>query len=88
MVIDEIKAYPNPANTELNVPFTLKVKAEAVVTISNMLGQVVATQNMGLVNAGQEVKAVFNTANLTSGIYMYTVEANGQRKSERFSVAH
>lgn len=88
LVIDEIKAYPNPANTELNVPFTLKVKAEAVVTISNMLGQVVATQNMGLVNAGQEVKAVFNTANLTSGIYMYTVEANGQRKSERFSVAH
>lgn len=86
-VFSEVSAFPNPAALELNVPFALKEKANVTVSISNLLGQVIATQNMGNVNVGQKVMATFNTGALPAGIYLYTLEANGQRLANRFSVA-
>jgi hypothetical protein len=53
-----------------------------------MLGQVIATQNMGAMNAGQKTTATFNTSALAAGVYLYTVEADGQRVTNRFTVAH
>lgn len=87
-ILDKVGAYPNPSNTELNVPFTLLEKANVTVSLTNMVGQVVATENMGSLNAGQKATATFNTSNLAAGIYLYTVEANGQRVTNRFTVAH
>ncbi|HTN16256.1 MAG TPA: T9SS type A sorting domain-containing protein [Chitinophagaceae bacterium] len=87
-LISIVNAFPNPANSTLNVPFTIAEKATVTVRISNMVGQVIATHDMGTVNAGQQGNATFNTSNLANGVYMYTVEANGQRVSNRFSVAH
>lgn len=87
-LLSSVNAFPNPANSTLNVPFTMAEKAAVTVSISNMVGQVIATQDMGTVNAGQKATATFNTSNLANGVYMYTVEANGQRVSNRFSVAH
>lgn len=81
-------AYPNPANTELNIPFTISEKGNVNVSISNILGQVVATQTLTNISAGQAQIAKFNTSNLVNGIYIYSVESNGQRVSNRFSVAH
>lgn len=87
-IIANSKAFPNPANTQLNVPVSVSETANVTVSISNMLGQVVATQNLGSMNAGQNQTAVFNTTSLSAGVYLYTVEANGQRVSNRFSVSH
>lgn len=87
-IITNASAFPIPANNELNIPFTVKEKSNVTISVSNLLGQVVATQNMSNVNAGQSNTAVFNTANLVNGVYIYTIEANGQRASSRFSVAH
>lgn len=87
-VLDKVGAYPNPSATELNIPFTLLEKASVNVNITNMVGQVVATQNMGQYNAGQKGIAIFNTTSLPNGVYLYTVEANGQRITNRFTVAH
>jgi len=87
-ILDKVGAYPNPSNTELNVPFTLLEKANVTVSLSNLVGQVIAIENMGSLNAGQKATATFNTSNLAAGIYLYTVEANGQRMTNRFTVAH
>jgi len=87
-ILDKVGAYPNPSNTELNVPFTLLEKANVTVSLSNLVGQVIATKNMGSLHAGQKATATFNTGNLAAGIYLYTVEADGQRVTNRFTVAH
>lgn len=87
-IITRTSAFPNPANTEVTIPFTVKEKANVKVSITNMVGQVIATQNIDNVGAGQEAKATFATGNLATGVYLYTVESNGQRVSNRFSVAH
>ena len=83
--VNSVKAYPNPAEEELNISFSLISTGNVTVTLSNMLGQVVATQNMGNISYG---KAVFNTAALPSGLYVYTVQNNGTRSTGRVVVAH
>ncbi len=84
-VISAANAYPNPANENVTVKFSLYNAADATVSIMNAVGQVVATQNLNNVREG---KATFSTANLNSGVYFYNVEANGQRTTKRFVVAH
>jgi hypothetical protein len=78
------KAYPNPANNELNIPVTLMNAADVHVSLTNAMGQVVASQTVKNITSG---KAVFNTASLCSGIYFYTVEAGGERKTGRVTIA-
>lgn len=80
-------AYPNPASTQLYVPVTVKADANVSVSITNAIGQTVATQNLGHVAAGQKATAKFNTSALANGVYFYTVEANGQRLTQRFAVS-
>lgn len=78
-------AYPNPATSEVSIKFGLKQAANTNVSIMNTVGQVIATQNAGNVNTGS---VTFSTANLANGLYFYTIEANGQRTTNRFVVAH
>jgi hypothetical protein len=86
--ITGVTAFPNPSNDQISVQFTAKENAAVTVSIANVMGQVIATQNLGNTYAGQTNAATFNTGSLASGIYLYTIEANGQRMTNRFSVAH
>lgn len=83
--INTVNAYPNPANSEVSVPFTLSQNANVTVSLSNMLGQVVATQNINNVTSGN---AVFNTSALSAGVYMYTIIANNEHSTGRVTIAH
>jgi len=83
--ISNTNASPNPTSSELAVSFNLSAQANVSVTLTNTVGQVVATQTMDNVTGG---KASFNTSNLPSGIYFYSVNANGERSSGRVTVAH
>lgn len=81
-------AYPNPANNTLSIPVSVKSSASVSVSISNLLGQVLEVKNLGNIAGGQSKTAVFNTVDLSNGIYIYTVESDGVRTSERVTVAH
>lgn len=82
------KAFPNPANNTFNVPVSVTSSKNVTVTISNMLGQTLKTQALGNLGAGQSQTAVFNTSDLASGIYVYSVEANGERLTGRVVISH
>jgi len=79
--------YPNPANTAVTVPFTLSQDAVATVTLTNMVGQVVKSQNVQA-TAGQTTRATFSTTDLADGMYIYNVSADGQHSNGRIVVAH
>lgn len=87
-VLETTSLYPNPADNEVNINFTMSTDANATISITNSVGQQVATQSVKGVKAKTVGTAKFSTANMASGIYFYTVEANGQRKTERFVVSH
>jgi len=80
-----IKVYPNPANDQVNIAYTLVNSAAVTATLTNTLGQVVATQKAPNGTSGN---ITFNTNTLAEGVYLYTVEANGNRTTGRIVVAH
>lgn len=81
-------AFPNPSATDVTLPITMKESANVNVALSNVMGQIVATQNLGQVSAKASKNVTFNTASLANGVYMLTVEANGARTTSRFVVRH
>ena len=83
--ITTVSAYPNPASDVVTVAFNLAAAAKVSVTLSNMMGQVVATQNLASTSNG---KVEFNTVALPAGVYFYTFNANGERTTGRVVVAH
>ncbi len=83
--ISRVQAYPNPAAEELNVQFAVTGNADVSVTLSNVIGQVVATRNFGNVLKG---KATFDTRTLPPGVYVCTVSSGGERYTSRVAVSH
>ncbi|MFM2225793.1 MAG: hypothetical protein RJA07_1995 [Bacteroidota bacterium] len=76
--------YPNPVSigTTMNIPVELNgTSNKAVVKVYNTVGQVVSESNQ-VVNSTIEVA----TNNLTEGMYMFSVEINGQKTTGKFSV--
>jgi len=78
-----VNAYPNPANNVLNVTFDQSQANETTVSLTNMIGQVVATRVH--VTDG---KATFNTAALPSGMYIYSIQAGGENTTGHVVIAH
>ena len=87
-IIGAVKAYPNPANSEVKMPVTVNKAANVTVSLINTLGQNVAAQDLGKVAAGQTATATFSTSSLPAGIYIYSVNADGQVMTGRVVVAH
>jgi polyhydroxybutyrate depolymerase len=69
----EIKIYPNPATTELNLSISRYEIYE--VTISNLLGQIlINTKNQNYIDI----------ANLTNGIYIITIKQGQNEQTQKF----
>ena len=66
--------FPNPFNPTTVIRYALPVKSHVLLTVHNLLGQVVAT----VINQDQEAgfhEIRFDAANLSSGVYLYRLEA-------------
>jgi len=80
--LNNIKAYPNPATNTLSISYTLSGAAPVSVSLTNIVGQTVATQ------PGLNGRAVFNVADLPAGVYLYSVIADGERSTGHVVIAH
>jgi len=69
--------YPNPFNPTTIIKFTLPEVSTVVVKVHNIIGQEIATLVNGKLDAGiKEIR--FDAKGLSSGIYFYSVSANGK----------
>lgn len=71
--------YPNPANgkTIIDVSFT---SSEATLTIYNVLGKVV--DEISVIDK----RVVLDVTNYPEGVYLYTLEADGEKLTRRMTV--
>jgi hypothetical protein len=68
--------YPNPFNPTTVIKFGLKVDSKVSLKIYNILGQEIATLINGTMNAGFQ-RVEFKASHLSSGVYLYRIEAQG-----------
>jgi len=69
--------YPNPFNPSTKISFNIPKSGNVRLSVYNVLGQEVSVLVNERLNAGiYEYK--FNAANLTSGLYFYKLESEGQ----------
>ena len=69
-------AYPNPFNPDTKLGFALKEAGNVTMKIYNIRGEEVATIVDGYLTQGVH-EYLFNGKNLASGIYLYSIKANG-----------
>ncbi|MBN8707270.1 MAG: T9SS type A sorting domain-containing protein [Bacteroidetes bacterium] len=68
--------YPNPFNPSTVIKFNLPEVSTVVVKVHNIIGQEIAVLVNGKMDAGvKEIR--FNAKGLSSGLYFYSVSANG-----------
>jgi hypothetical protein len=79
--------YPNPANGNAAVNYSLTEQSEVVITITDITGKVVNTLNEGVKAQGAH-RVDLNTANLSAGTYFISINAGGAVSTQKFSIAH
>jgi hypothetical protein len=77
--LNSLNVYPNPANDYVLLSFGQETSNKIYVRILNQLGQVVATQNVGTLPAGNNTVRV-ELASLSAGIYAVEL-ANGKDRA-------
>ncbi|MFK7783806.1 MAG: T9SS type A sorting domain-containing protein [Crocinitomicaceae bacterium] len=77
--------YPNPANAEANVTFSLNNTADVNVTVTDLSGKVVYAENLGNVAAGT-TEVSLNTTALSNGVYMVNVAADNAVSTEKLVI--
>jgi len=69
--------YPNPATDQTRIVFDLPEPAQISLFVIDVLGRTVKTQTYGWLPSNQRHALDLNTATLPSGIYYYTLYADG-----------
>ncbi len=77
--------YPNPFNPTTTIDFSLPFTADATIKVYDMTGRVVSTINMPGTTAGTH-SVQFDAANLSSGVYLYRLEAGGYVTSKMLTL--
>ena len=86
-VVFRLVAYPSPAAGVATLHYELPTAAVVSITLTNLLGATVGTVPAGRQAAGAHNLAV-PVANLASGVYLVSLQADGQRQTARLLVQH
>lgn len=79
------QVYPNPARTEINIPYSVATSKQVEITITNMMGQTVKTVANQNVSAGNYVTTV-DVSTLPAGMYFCTLKADNAVQTTKFVV--
>lgn len=75
--------YPNPFNPETRIQFSVPAAGQTSLQVFNTLGQLVVTLFEGIAEPGRIYTQTFNAAGLTSGVYFYRLQNNGQSSTRK-----
>lgn len=77
-----LQNYPNPFNPVTNIKFSIPENCYVTLKIYDVTGRLVETLLDGYIEAGY-YNAEFNGMNFSSGIYYYTLVANGYKQTKK-----
>ena len=76
--------YPNPFNPSTTIRYALPFESKVAITVYNLLGQEVATLVNDVKSSGYH-EILFNASELSSGVYLYRINAVSSVGSKEFS---
>lgn len=79
------KIYPNPANGTTTASFSLKNQSEVVVSVTDITGKTVYTNDLGNLIAGEH-STVINTESFSNGVYVVKFVTNGVTTTQKLVV--
>ncbi|MBO6869429.1 MAG: T9SS type A sorting domain-containing protein, partial [Balneola sp.] len=77
--------YPNPFNPTTNINYSIDQAGLVTLKVYDITGREVATLVNNRENAGDHT-VTFDATNLASGVYIYTLQANGIRLTNRMTL--
>jgi len=83
--VASVAIFPNPVRDQATISLGLAQGGNVSVEVSNTVGQIVLTRNLGMVNAGSH-RFTLDAANLKAGVYFCSVIVNGARYSTKLVV--
>lgn len=81
------KAYPNPANTNCNIIYSIPSSGTVSINLYDISGRKVKGLLADTKQTPGRYKVPVDVTSLPNGIYIYTVTVNGQVYSQRLSIA-
>ena len=78
--------YPNPANEQATINFSLTSSAKVTVELVDYAGKVISSTDLGTVSAGSN-QHVVNTAELAEGVYFYNLNVAGDIITKKLVVS-
>ncbi|MFH0735574.1 MAG: T9SS type A sorting domain-containing protein [bacterium] len=73
--------YPNPFNGSTIISYYLPKDGNVSFNIYDCLGNKVYNENIGFKNSGKQTISYHTSNNLSSGVYIYQIEANGIKQN-------
>lgn len=83
-LIEELEVYPNPADGEVNVHFSIPANENVSVQIQDVTGKI-AQSHVIKANAGSNL-VMMDTENLSSGLYFLNIQMGTSQKTVQFVV--
>jgi len=77
--------YPNPANSSTKIGFSLSRSGQVAILLYSINGSQITTIANDFYNSGYH-EINFNTSNLSSGVYIYTMQIAGRQLSKKMLV--
>lgn len=77
--------YPNPANTQANVSFSLKTESTVVISVSDLSGKTVYANDLGSISMGNHTSTI-DTDKLSNGVYVVKFVTNGATSTQKLVV--
>src|SRR5690606_37921830 len=77
--------YPNPFNPSTTISYSIPFSVDVTLSVVDLTGRVVSTMQMPRQSAGTH-KVSFDAANLSSGVYLYKINAGGYSASRKFTL--
>jgi len=84
---NSISLYPNPANNEARIQFSLVENADISISIYDTLGKLILKSESNVINQGNSEIAI-NTQNLNNGLYFLKVTSGNNEANLKLIVKH
>jgi len=84
-IANNISIYPNPTNDIANITFSTTERSNAQLNITNVIGEVVYSNNIGMLSEGQHFMPI-TTSGISEGIYFVNLIINDKVITNKITI--